>query len=120
MTVWQPATHEIDPLLEAVANAARATILPTASINVSPPTADGIRSSRLRDGRELRLQLSAQCREQRRRGPRAVVVYAVQGSAIVDDRAGYRVTGQAVLDLGTRAFLDIQCRLEPVDPVVPQ
>lgn len=119
MTVWQPATHEIDPLLEAVADAARATIMPTASINVSPPTADGIRSNRLRDGRELRLQLSTQCLEQRQRGPRTVVVYAVQGSAVVDDRAGYRVTGQAVLDVATRAFLDVQCRLESVGPVVP-
>lgn len=119
MTLWQPATHEIDPLLEAVANAARATILPTAPINVLPPAADGIRPNRLRDGRELRLQLSTQCLEQRQRGPRTVVVYAVQGHAVVDDCAGYRLTGQAVLDVATRAFLDVQCRLESVGPIMP-
>ncbi|MCA6107942.1 hypothetical protein [Bradyrhizobium cenepequi] len=117
MTLWQPATHEIDPLLEAVANAARATILPTASINAPPPSGDGICSNRLRDGRQLRLQLSAQCLEQRQRGPCTVVVYAVQGNAVVDNRMGYQVTGRAVLDLATRAFLDVECRLESVGTV---
>ncbi|WP_456639329.1 hypothetical protein [Bradyrhizobium sp. USDA 10063] len=103
--------------MEAVANAVRATILPTASINVPPPTADGIRSNRLRDGRELRLQLSTQYLEQGQRDSRTVVVYAVGGNAVVDNRMGYQVTGQAVLDLATRAFLDVECRLESVGTV---
>lgn len=116
MTVWRPPTHEIDPLLEAVANATRATILPTASINAPPPSADGIRSQRLRDGRELRLVLSAQHVEQVQRGACLAVVYAVRGNAVVDGM-GYRVTGQAVLDTATRAFLDVDCRLESVGAV---
>ncbi|MFG3594397.1 hypothetical protein [Bradyrhizobium sp. RDI18] len=119
MAVWRPATHEIDPLLEAVANTARATILPTATINIPPPSADGICSQRLRDGRELRLKLSAHYLEQERRGPCTVLVYALQGNAVVDNRMGYRVTGQAVLDVATRAFLEVECQLEQVGPVMP-
>lgn len=120
MTVWRPATHEIDPLLEAVASTARATILATASsINAPAASVDGIRSQRLRDGRDLRLKLSTHCLEQEQRGPGTVVIYALRGNAVVDNRAGYRVTGQAVLDVATRAFLDVECRLEMTGPVVP-
>ncbi len=119
MTVWCPATHEIDPLLEAVANTARATILPSSSINIPPPSADGIWSQRLRDGREARLKLSTHCLQQEQRGPWAVLVYALQGNAVVDNAIGYRVTGQAVLDVATRAFLDVECQLEWVGPVGP-
>ncbi|MGY8683194.1 hypothetical protein Q2941_36275 [Bradyrhizobium sp. UFLA05-153] len=106
-------------MVEAVANAARATILPTPMINMPPPSSDGIRSLLLRDGRELRLRLSTQHLEQRQRGPRTVVVYAIRGNAVVDNRTGYRVSGQAVLDLATRAFLDVECRLEQVSSVMP-
>ncbi|MGY3133986.1 hypothetical protein ACVWZM_004668 [Bradyrhizobium sp. USDA 4501] len=114
--VWHPATREIDPLLEAVANTARATILPTAPINIPPPSADGIRSQRLRDGRELRLKLSTHPVEQEQRDPCAVLVYALKGNVVVDN-TGYRVTGQAVLDVATRAFLDVSCQLKRVGPV---
>ncbi|WOH63801.1 hypothetical protein [Bradyrhizobium sp. BWA-3-5] len=119
MTIWRPATHEIDPLLEAVANAARATILPSASINIPLPSADGIRSQRLRDGRELRLKLSTQYLERGQRGFCTVLVYALQGNAIVDNCMGYSVTGQALLDVASRAFLDVEFRLESVGPVMP-
>ncbi|MGY3396413.1 hypothetical protein ACVWW6_009004 [Bradyrhizobium sp. USDA 3311] len=119
MTVWRPATHEIDPLLEAVANTARASILPAASINIPPPSADGVRSQRLRDGRELRLKLSSQYLEQGQRGSCTVLVYTLQGNAVVDDCMGYSVTAQAVLDVATRAFLNVECRLVPVGPAVP-
>ncbi len=119
MTAWRPATHEIDPVLEAIANAARATILPAVSINIPSPSTDGIRSQRLRDGRELRLKLSTRCPDQKQRGPRTVIVYALLGNAVVDNRIGYQVRGQAVLDVATRAFLDIDCQLEQVAPVMP-
>ncbi|MES5486691.1 hypothetical protein QMZ05_28395 [Bradyrhizobium sp. INPA03-11B] len=119
MTVWRPATHEIDPLVEAIANTARATILPTASINIPPQSADGIHSQRLRDGRELRLCLSTKYLEQGQRAFCTVLVYALHGNALVDSFMGYRVTGQAVLDVATRAFLDVECRLDPVGPVEP-
>ncbi|WP_426441386.1 hypothetical protein [Bradyrhizobium genosp. P] len=105
--------------MEAVTNTARATILPSASITIPPPSTDGIWSQRLRDGREVRLKLSAHCLEQEQRGPRAVLVYALQGNAVVDNGMGYRVTGQAVLDVATRAFLDVKCQLEWVGPVTP-
>ncbi|XIA63692.1 hypothetical protein ACFIOY_32285 [Bradyrhizobium sp. TZ2] len=105
--------------MEAVANAARATILPAVSINIPSPSTDGIHSQRLRDGRELRLKLSTRCLEQRQRGPCTVIVYALLGNAVVDNRIGYQVRGQAVLDVVTRAFLDVECQLEQVAPVMP-
>lgn len=114
MTVWRSATHEIDPLIEAICNTARASILPTASINIPPPSADGIHSQRLRDGRELRLSLSSQYLERRRREFGTVLVYALHGNAVVDRSRGYRVTGRAMLDVATRAFLDVECRLDAV------
>ncbi|WP_136626327.1 hypothetical protein [Bradyrhizobium macuxiense] len=119
MTVWRPASHEIDPLVEAIANTARATILPTASINIPPPSADGVHSQRLRDGRELRLSLSTQYLEREQRALCTVLVYALHGNAIVDNSLGYRVTGQAVLDIATRAFLDVECRLDPAGRIEP-
>lgn len=118
MTPWRPPTHEIDPLLEAVANAARATIAPTASINAPAPSSDGIREQRLGDGRLLRMQLSTQETQQERRGVTLAIVYALRGDAVVDGM-GYRITGQAALDVVTRAFLDVDCRLEPVGAVTP-
>jgi hypothetical protein len=117
MTVWRPPTQEIDPLLEAVVSAARATILPTASIDTPPPSSEGVRAVRLRNGQELRLMLSAQHLEQKQSGVRQVVVYAVNGNAVVDNKNGYRITGQAILDTVTRAFLDVDCRIESVGTV---
>jgi hypothetical protein len=116
MTAWRPPTHEIDPLLEAVVNATRATIAPSASIDAPPPSSDDIRAQRLRDGRELRMRLSAQELQQVQRGVAPAVVYAVRGNAVVDGM-GYRITGQAVLDIATRAFFDVDCRLESVGAV---
>ena len=116
MTVWRPASHEIDPVLEAVAAAARATILPVATIDTPPASADGIREVPLADGRRLRMVLSARELSQESRGGRAVIVYAVLGNAVID-RAGYSISGQAVVDVATRAFLDVDCRLESVGTV---
>lgn len=116
ITVWQPAGDEIDPLQEAVLNAARATILPLAAINTPPLSSDGVRELKLADGRSLRLMLIAQQLSQETRDKRTVVVYGFTGNAVAD-RAGYRVSGQAVIDIVTRAFLDISCRLEPVGNV---
>ncbi|MGY4431005.1 hypothetical protein ACVWWO_003482 [Bradyrhizobium sp. F1.13.1] len=48
-----------------------------------------------------------------------MIVYALLGNAVVDNRIGYQVRGQAVLDVATRAFLDIDCQLEQVAPVMP-
>lgn len=116
MTVWQPATQEIDPVLEALQHAARATIAPSASIGTPAPSASGVREVQIFDGRVLRMQLSAQPTQQVQRGVNTAVVYAVSGNAVVD-RAGFRVVGQAVLDIATQAFLDVDCRLEPVGTV---
>ncbi|WP_128089730.1 hypothetical protein [Bradyrhizobium viridifuturi] len=63
------------------------------------------------------MKLSTNCLEEEQRGPFTVLVYALQGDAVVDSRIDYRVGGRAVLDVATRAFLDIECQLEQVDPV---
>jgi hypothetical protein len=113
MTTWRPASHEIDPLLEAVVNAARATILPVSAINSPAPLSNGVRDLVLADGRTLRLALKAHQVTQESRNDRPLVVYEIGGSAVVD-RSGYRVIGKATVDLATRAFFDVDCRLEPV------
>jgi hypothetical protein len=118
MTVWRPADREIDAVHEAVAHAIRATIIPAAPVQSPPASADGIREVRLDDGRLVRMELFAQETKQEHRGPRLVLVYSVRGSVVVD-RNGYAVSGQAVLDVVARAFLDVDCRLEAVGAVRP-
>ena len=113
---WRPAAKEIDPLQEAVLNAARATILPAAAINVPPPGSDGVRTVTLGDGRQLRVALTAKELSQQKRNDRPVVIYGFSGNAVAD-RSGYRVTGEAVIDVATHAFLNVSCRLEPVGAV---
>ena len=118
MTLWRPADREIDAVLEAVTHAIRATIAPAAPVQSPPASADGIREVQLDDGRIVRTKLFAQEMKQERRGPRAVLIYAVGGSVVVD-RDGYAVSGQVVLDIVTRAFFDVDCRLEAVGAVTP-
>src|SRR5262245_25127184 len=115
---WRPASKEIDPLQEAVLNAARATILPTAAVNSPAPASDGVRALTLEDGRQVRIALTAREMSKETRNGRAQVTYAFSGNAVAD-RAGYRVTGEAVIDLTTRAFLNVSCRLEPVGSITP-
>ncbi|WP_024508459.1 hypothetical protein [Bradyrhizobium sp. ARR65] len=67
----------------------------------------------------MRLKLSAHYLEQEQRGPCTVFIYTLLGNAVVDNCKGYQVTGQAVLDVATRAFLEVECRLEVVGPVTP-
>lgn len=62
------------------------------------------------------MQLSMQELQQERRGVSQVIVYAVSGNAVVDGM-GYRISGRAALDIATRAFLDVDCRLESVGAV---
>jgi hypothetical protein len=115
-TIWRPASQEIDPLQEAILHAARATILPLAAISSPAPSGEGVRELQLADGRHLRMMLTAQQSSQETRNGRLVVVYGFSGNAVAD-HAGYRVTGQAILDVATRAFLDVSCRLAPVGAV---
>lgn len=116
MTDWRPASHEIDPLLEAVINAARATILPVPTINTPAPLSDGVRDLELADGRRLQMVLKAQQLTQETRHDRPVVVYEINGNAVVD-RAGFLIIGKATIDLATRAFFEVDCRMEPVGTV---
>lgn len=49
---------------------------------------------------------------------RAAMLYVIAGE-VVEGREGARCEGQAVLDLKTRAFLSVTCRLIPVGRVSP-
>lgn len=116
MTTWRPASQEIDPLQEAILNAARATVLPVAAIKTPAPALDGVREIALPDGTVLRMSMAARSVGQETRNGRPLAFFEIAGNAVAG-RSGYRVTGEAVVDLATKAFIDIRCRLESVGAV---
>lgn len=103
---WRPPTKEIEPLENAVVDAVRRTVLPMAEIGVPPPGGDGVTDIALADGRSVQLVLSAQAVDGGSRGGRAVIVYRISGQGRLGETA-FLVTGTAVLDHATRAFLEV-------------
>jgi len=67
----------------------------------------------LPDGRRVRMSLTAQVVTQETRNGRPTAIYGIGGHVAVEHE-GYKVAGQAVIDLATRAFLEVECRLSSV------
>lgn len=119
---WRPLAREPTPLDEAVNAAIRATILPAVGSRVPPPDAEGVRVITLPDGRVLRIALRAEPSSRAAFGKRDAAFYAVSGNCVLDtgvaaERRGYALSGQAVVDIATRAFLHVEHRLETVGAI---
>ncbi|WP_127089607.1 hypothetical protein [Aquabacter cavernae] len=110
---WQPPERDIDPFEKLLSLAVRDTIL-------AHPAGNGGAAQTWRelrsDGMALNLLLRVAPREAVSHQGRAALTYDVGGEAL-SGRTGYRCEGRAVIDLKTRAFLDVTCRLVPVGAV---
>ncbi|MEW6122661.1 MAG: hypothetical protein AB1698_08595 [Pseudomonadota bacterium] len=110
---WGPPERDMEPLEKALSLAVRDTILAYPAGNGGAP--DHWRDMRS-EGAPLSVLLRIFPRETASHRGRAALAYDVAGEAVVG-RMGYRCEGRAVIDLKTRAFLDVACRLVAVGPV---
>lgn len=110
---WVPPERDIDPLEKALSLAVRDTILAFPAGNGSAPESWRDLS---REGAAVSVLLRVAPREAASHQGRAALAYDVGGEAVAG-RVGYRCEGRAVIDLKTRAFLDVTCRLVPVGQV---
>lgn len=111
--IWQPLERDMDP---------RDMILSEAVRDAVTRFPDGRREAGWQDFAHGGVQLSVCLRHVPQQtlshNGRAALRYAV-GGEVVEGRAGYRCEGHAILDLKTRAFLHVECRLIPVGQVDP-
>lgn len=110
MSSWEPAKREPDALQAAVAATVRNLLMPEVVRSPGKPNPGGWMDVTLGDGREARIAVKTQLNSTRRFGPRAVVSHDLSGRATLD-RDGYTISGSIVIDLKTRSFLLVDCRL---------
>ncbi|MEP9377953.1 hypothetical protein ABLE91_14640 [Aquabacter sp. CN5-332] len=112
--IWQPLTQDVNPFDVMVSMAVRDCIT---------QNPNGLREnapwrSFTYDGAELRLCLRTAPQQSITHNGRAALVYVVAGEG-VSGQMGYRCEGRAILDLKTRAFLDVDCQLIQMGHVQP-
>lgn len=111
--IWQPPDRDIHPFEKILSLAVRDLVLAFPGGNMNGPVA-------WRDVRcgetALNLALRVSPLETRSHKGRAALAYGVSGDAVWG-RAGYRCEGEALIDLRTRAFLAVECRMIPVGAV---
>jgi hypothetical protein len=107
---WRPLAAIPEPIDLALRNAVRARVsaLDTSS-GVSRGDGDRLIVD-MRDGRSMHVMLAAGQPRPVSFGPREAVRYDLEGRAILDTE-GFGVAGYAIIDLKTRAFFDVGCRI---------
>lgn len=107
---WTPAKGEPALLEGAINDLARRLLMP----NVFPPVGsselEGWRAIALADGRQAAVALEVRPTVDRQWGPRAAACYDLVGRATLD-RDGFAIAGRVVVDMATKAFLEVECRL---------
>lgn len=111
--IWQPLKEDVGALDVQLSASVRALV---AAHPAGGPEAPTWQSVHLGDGRRVQLRLAASPQIRTKFGLRAVITYAVTGQAVIGAE-GFVCRGEAVLDLKTRAFLDVQCTLSPIGAV---
>jgi hypothetical protein len=117
MSTWTPAQKELHPLQIAIHDLARHLLMPAV---VPPParrSAEGWHTLVLANGQRAAIFLEIAPRAETKFGPRAALAYEVNGRATLD-AVGYLIAGEVLVDRATRAFLQVECRLEPLGKVV--
>ncbi len=111
--IWQPLKE--DPsLLEVQLSAwVRALI---AAHPAGGPEVPAWHSIPMEDGRSAQLRLAVAPQIRTKFGVRAVITYAVTGQVVIGAE-GFACQGEGVLDLKTRAVLDVRCTLSPLGPL---
>ncbi|MGU3492575.1 hypothetical protein ACLBXM_00910 [Xanthobacteraceae bacterium A53D] len=105
---WHPPRTDVSPLEAELSRLARALILADPDGTAAPDWHD-----LALEGEPARAHLAARPRERGSHLGRAVLIYDLSGQVLIG-RAGHACTGTAVMDLKTRAFLDVSCGLRPM------
>jgi hypothetical protein len=116
MSVWQPAKTSLDALPTAIHQLVRHLLIPGSAEPPAVPDAEGWYVFTLAGGARAAVNLKPVVRSNRQWGPRAVLAYDILGQAMLD-REGFTLTGLAVIDNATKAFLEVDCRLNPMGQV---
>lgn len=111
--IWQPLKDDVGPLEAQLSAWVRALV---AAHPGGGPEAPTWHTAPLGDGQIAQFRLAVAPQVRTTFGVRAVVTYAVTGQVVIAAE-GFACEGEAVLDLKTRAFLDVRCRLSPLGPV---
>lgn len=110
--IWRPLDEDVSPFDVMVSTAVRDCII---------QNPNGLReNAQWRDftyeGVKLSLRMRAAPQQSLTHNKRAAIEYVVAGEG-VSGEIGYRCEGRAILDLKTRAFLDVDCELIPTGRV---
>ena len=116
MSTWTPAQKDLHPLQNLVHELARHLLMPAVVPSPAPRSAEGWHSLVLANGQRASVALELVPRAETKFGPRAALAYDVKGRATLETH-GYIVSGDLVVDRATRAFLQVECRLEPLGKV---
>jgi hypothetical protein len=104
------------PLQIAIHDLARHLLMPAV---VPPPArrgAEGWYTLVLGDCQRAAIFLEISPRAETKFGPRAALAYDVKGRATLETN-GYLIAGDVLVDRATRAFLQVECRLEALGKV---
>ena len=116
MSAWTPAQSELDPLQAAIHAVLRQVLMPGVAPAIAAPTSEGWHSLALADGRQVAIAMKTRLRPERQSGPRAALWHDFSGQATVG-HDGVTFAGRAVIDVATRAFLEVDCKLTPMGRV---
>lgn len=113
---WTPPTTEPDPLTAGVRDFARFRLPQLFGQEITEPKTLGREKQLLANGQEAVIELKASPATRCTFGKRAAISYVLDGYAATIDLA-YRARGDAIVDIKTRAFLNLNITLEPVGKV---
>jgi hypothetical protein len=116
MSSWTPAQKDLHPLQNAIHDLARHLLMPAVVPRPAPRSPEGWHNFVLADGQRSAVYLEIAPRAETKLGPRAVLAYDVKGRATLETQ-GYLVTGDILVDRATRAFLQVECRLESLGKI---
>jgi hypothetical protein len=105
---WQPLDHVPDPLQLGLCDALRTFVLQRDLGLGIERDAEGLLVVPLAEGTVLRVGLTVTSRVAVRFGARQALRIDLGGRA-VRGRTSYGLAGRAILDLKTKAFLDVDC-----------
>lgn len=110
MAGWRPLAREPDALKGALFDYLRDRAGLAYAEPAQGPRSLGQLTTIIADGRKLAIELSMVPERQKDWAGRPALVFAVAGQA-ADNRFGYRVEGEAVIDTDTRCFLSLDVKV---------
>lgn len=107
---WRPLTGIPDPIQLAFLDAARATVMPLDThAGISRGENDTLAVD-LADGRRIHVAFKTIAQSPATFGARNALRYDMEGRAVVGTE-GLGLAASAIVDIKTRAFLDVSCQI---------